>query len=41
MFSQEFERYDPLLRLDLLKDWIAELEEVYNEDLEANRWLES
>lgn len=33
----EFRKHDSLLRLDLLKDWIYDLEQEYNKTLEEHR----
>jgi hypothetical protein len=35
----DWRKYDPLLRMDLLKDWIHELEEEYDRAHAENRAL--
>ena len=33
ILTREFKQLDPLLKADILKDWIYDLKEVYNETL--------
>jgi len=40
-FPPEWRDNDPLLRLDLLQDWIGELTQSYNEAFADNRALMS
>jgi hypothetical protein len=37
--KDQWKKIDPLLRLDILKDWIAELEEEYKVAFHDNRKL--